>query len=77
MGVLITGGMGVLGSMVTEELVGRGERVVLYARHFDRSLLAPEVLGAVECGAMSSISPTWCTRSSGTARSGSSTWRPC
>ena len=44
MGVLITGGMGVLGSMVTEELVGRGERVVLYARHFDRSLLAPEVL---------------------------------
>ena len=48
MGVLITGGMGVLGSMVTEELVGRGERVVLYARHFDRSLLAPEVLGAVE-----------------------------
>ena len=48
MGVLITGGMGVLGSMVTEELVSRGERVVLYARHFDRSLLAPDVLGAVE-----------------------------
>jgi UDP-glucose 4-epimerase len=48
MGVLITGGMGVLGSMVTEELVSRGERVILYARHFDRSLLAPDVLGAVE-----------------------------
>jgi len=45
---LVIGGMGVLGSMVTEELVGGGERVVLYARHFDPSLLDAHVLGAVE-----------------------------
>jgi UDP-glucose 4-epimerase len=39
MAVLVTGGMGVLGSMVTEALVERGEHPVLYARHLDRSLL--------------------------------------
>ena len=48
MAVLITGGMGVLGSMVAEELVGRGESVVVYARHPDRSLVPAEVLGALE-----------------------------
>jgi UDP-glucose 4-epimerase len=48
MAVLITGGMGVLGSMVTEELVQRGERPVLYARHLDRSLVSPAVLDRVE-----------------------------
>jgi UDP-glucose 4-epimerase len=40
--------MGVLGSMVTEELVDRGERAVLYARHLDRSLLDPRLLPGVE-----------------------------
>jgi UDP-glucose 4-epimerase len=48
MAVLITGGMGVLGSMVTEELVERGERPVVYARHLDRSLVSPAVLDRVE-----------------------------
>jgi UDP-glucose 4-epimerase len=48
MAVLVTGGMGVLGSMVSEALVARGERPVLYARHFDRSLMAPEVLDRSE-----------------------------
>jgi UDP-glucose 4-epimerase len=48
MAVLITGGMGVLGSMVTEELVERGERPVLYARHLDRSLVSPSVLDHAE-----------------------------
>ncbi len=47
MAVLVTGGMGVLGSMVTEELVERGERPVLYARHLDRSLLPPALLERV------------------------------
>jgi UDP-glucose 4-epimerase len=46
--VLVTGGMGVLGSMVTEELVGRGERAVLYARHLDASLLGRDLLPRVE-----------------------------
>jgi UDP-glucose 4-epimerase len=46
--VLITGGMGVLGSMVTEELVERGERPVLYARHLDRSLMPRAVVDRVE-----------------------------
>jgi UDP-glucose 4-epimerase len=40
--------MGVLGSMVTEELVGRGERAVLYARHLDASLLGGDLLPRVE-----------------------------
>jgi len=40
--------MGVLGSMVTEQLVDRGERPVLYARHLDRSLLGPALLERVE-----------------------------
>lgn len=48
MGILITGGMGVLGSMVTEELVTRGARPVLYARHPDRTLLPAAVLDEVE-----------------------------
>ncbi len=48
MTVLVTGGMGVLGSMVTEELVERGEQPVLYARHLDRSLIAPALLDRVE-----------------------------
>jgi len=48
MAVLVTGGMGVLGSMVTEELVERGEHPVLYARHADRSLMAPALLDRVE-----------------------------
>ena len=48
MAVLVTGGMGVLGSMVTEELVGRGERAVLYARHLDASLLGGDLLPRVE-----------------------------
>jgi UDP-glucose 4-epimerase len=46
--VLVTGGMGVLGSMVTEELVDRGERAVLYARHLDASLLGQNLLPRVE-----------------------------
>jgi UDP-glucose 4-epimerase len=46
--VLVTGGMGVLGSMVTEELVDRGERAVLYARHLDASLLGQDLLPRVE-----------------------------
>lgn len=48
MTVLVTGGMGVLGSMVTEELVDRGERAVLYARHLDASLLGQNLLPRVE-----------------------------
>ena len=48
MAVLVTGGMGVLGSMVSEALVARGERPVLYARHLDRSLIPPDVLDRVE-----------------------------
>jgi UDP-glucose 4-epimerase len=48
MAVLVTGGMGVLGSMVSEGLVARGERPVLYARHLDRSLMPPDVLDRVE-----------------------------
>lgn len=48
MTVLVTGGMGVLGSMVTEELVDRGERAVLYARHLDASLLGQDLLPRVE-----------------------------
>jgi UDP-glucose 4-epimerase len=41
---MVTGGMGVLGSLVAEGLVRRGERPILYARHFDTSLMDPEVL---------------------------------
>jgi UDP-glucose 4-epimerase len=48
MTVLVTGGMGVLGSMVTEELVDRGEQPVLYARHLDRTLLGSSLLDQVE-----------------------------
>lgn len=47
MAVLITGGMGVLGALVTEELARRGDDLVLYARHLDRTLLAPAVLERV------------------------------
>jgi UDP-glucose 4-epimerase len=46
--VLVTGGLGVLGSMVSEALVARGERPVLYARHLDRSLMPLEVMDRVE-----------------------------
>jgi UDP-glucose 4-epimerase len=41
MKVLITGGMGVLGSMVSSRFVQEGHRPVLIARHLDRSLIRP------------------------------------
>ncbi len=44
MSVMITGGMGVLGSLVTEGLVHRGERPILYARHLDTSLMDPKIM---------------------------------
>ncbi len=43
MKVLVTGGMGVIGSMVSEQLVQAGLRPVLMARHVDRNLI-----GAIE-----------------------------
>jgi UDP-glucose 4-epimerase len=39
--------MGVLGSMVVEELRGEGIEPVLYARHFDESLMTSESLAAI------------------------------
>ena len=47
MNILITGGMGVLGSMVVEELMERDSSVVLYARHQDHSLLPEDVIQRV------------------------------
>jgi UDP-glucose 4-epimerase len=44
MSVMITGGMGVLGSLVTEGLVHRGEQPILYARHLDVSLMDPKIM---------------------------------
>ena len=44
MNILITGGMGVLGSMVVEELMERDSSVVLYARHQDHSLLPEDII---------------------------------
>ena len=41
MKVLITGGMGVIGSMATRRFVEEGHRPVVMARHFDRALIAP------------------------------------
>ena len=41
MKILVTGGMGVIGSMVCERLVGIGFRPVVMARHLDRSLIGP------------------------------------
>jgi UDP-glucose 4-epimerase len=41
MKVLITGGMGVIGSMVSRRLVQDGPRPVIMARHLDRSLIRP------------------------------------
>ena len=41
MKVLITGGMGVIGSMVSRRLVQDGHRPVIMARHLDRSLIRP------------------------------------
>lgn len=43
MQVLVTGGMGVIGSMLSERLVQAGLRPVLMARHVDRNLI-----GAIE-----------------------------
>jgi len=40
MKVLITGGMGVIGSMVSRRFVQEGHRPLLMARHLDRKLLA-------------------------------------
>ena len=39
MRVLITGGMGVIGSMVSQRFVQEGHRPVLMARHLDRNLI--------------------------------------
>ena len=39
MKVLITGGMGVIGSMVSRRFVEEGHRPVLMARHLDRNLI--------------------------------------
>ena len=41
MQVLITGGMGVIGSMVARKFVEEGLRPVLMARHFDANLIRP------------------------------------
>jgi UDP-glucose 4-epimerase len=41
MRVLITGGMGVIGSMVSSRFVQEGHRPVIMARHLDRSLIRP------------------------------------
>ncbi len=41
MKVLITGGMGVIGSMVARKFVQEGHRPVIMARHLDRSLIRP------------------------------------
>jgi UDP-glucose 4-epimerase len=39
--VLITGGMGVIGSMVSSRFVREGHRPVIMARHLDRNLIRP------------------------------------
>ena len=41
MKVLITGGMGVIGSMVSARFVQEGHRPVVMARHLDRNLIRP------------------------------------
>jgi UDP-glucose 4-epimerase len=41
MRVLITGGMGVIGSMVSAKFVQEGHRPVVMARHLDRNLIRP------------------------------------
>lgn len=41
MRVLITGGMGVIGSMVARRFVQEGHKPVIMARHLDRSLIRP------------------------------------
>jgi len=41
MKVLITGGMGVIGSMVSARFVQEGHRPVIMARHLDRNLIRP------------------------------------
>lgn len=41
MKVLITGGMGVIGSMVSSRFVQEGHRPVIMARHLDRNLIRP------------------------------------
>lgn len=41
MKVLITGGMGVIGSMVSARFVEEGHRPVVMARHLDRNLIRP------------------------------------
>lgn len=41
MKVLITGGMGVIGSMVSSRFVEEGHRPVIMARHLDRNLIRP------------------------------------
>jgi UDP-glucose 4-epimerase len=41
MKVLITGGMGVIGSMVSTRFVQEGHRPVIMARHLDRNLIRP------------------------------------
>lgn len=41
MKVLITGGMGVIGSMVSDRFVQEGHRPVIMARHLDRNLIRP------------------------------------
>jgi UDP-glucose 4-epimerase len=41
MKVLITGGMGVIGSMVSSRFVQAGHRPVIMARHLDRNLIRP------------------------------------
>jgi len=41
MKVLITGGMGVIGSMVSHRFVQEGHRPVLMARHLDKGLIRP------------------------------------
>lgn len=41
MKVLITGGMGTIGSMVSKRFVQEGHRPVIMARHLDKSLIGP------------------------------------
>ncbi len=46
-GVLITGGLGVIGSWVTKQLVDQGVRAVTYSRHVD-TMLVKDVVDKIE-----------------------------
>ncbi len=46
--VLVTGGLGVIGSWVTRQLVEQGTRVVTYSRHLDTTLVK-DIVDKIEC----------------------------